>query len=295
LAYIELSQDLLADIAKLRPAVRRRTLLAVGASEFGRCADDVMYWLDASQHLRTPRWPEGLPYVFTNDPHPMCVCNLCGDGEAHHTIKRNEHLKLFHPDLRIGTSEGELRGFFTEIPGTRPFTIKPYVPPIINAWLTEPFMCIEKSRDMMATWLVVTLYAWDTLYHRNRQNIFQSENASKTNELVKRADFIYKNQPRFLKAIHKATYSIGQARSGMLVVPSLESELLGFPQGPDQIRQYHPSGLFSDEAAFQDAAGDSFSAVKPALQNGGRYTAVSSANPSFFWHLCRDTSDSIAS
>jgi hypothetical protein len=71
----------------------------------------------------------------------------------------------------------------------------------------------------------------------------------------------------------------------------LNSEILGFAQGGDQIRQYHPTGLFADEAAFQTAAEDSFGAAKPALQNGGRYTAVSSANPSYFMLLCKDRSD----
>ena len=57
-----------------------------------------------------------------------------------------------------------LKGF-TQIPPTRPWTMKPYFVPIIQAWLENPIVVIEKSRDMIATWLFTTLYTWDTLYH----------------------------------------------------------------------------------------------------------------------------------
>jgi hypothetical protein len=141
---------------------------------------------------------------------------------------------------------------------------------------------------MMATWLIVALYTWDTLFHRNRENIFQSDDSTKTLDLVERSYFIWDNQPSFLKQIQPATITSGQTRSGILRVPGLVSTILGFPQGPDQIRQYHPSGVFVDEAAFQVEAEAAFMAVKPAIQAGGRYTAVSSANPGFFYASCRD-------
>lgn len=142
---------------------------------------------------------------------------------------------------------------------------------------------------MMVTWLIVTLYTWDTLFHKNRENIFQSDDSTKTQDLVRRAYFIWDNQPSFLRNVHPATFSAGQTRSGILEVPSLRSTILGFPQGPDQVRQYHPSGIFQDEAAFQIEAEAAFMALKPAIQGGGRFTAVSSANPSWFMHACRDT------
>jgi hypothetical protein len=217
----------------------------------------------------------------------MYECTLCTDGASHHFNKRHTHLELAH---KIKTStELEVKGFFRELSTTRPFFLIEYAPPIIETWLREPLICIEKSRDMMATWLTVIMYTWDTLFHQGRQNIFQSEDAFKTDELVQRAKFIYEKQPKFLKEVFKFNYSRGQSKSGVFRCEELSSEILGFPQGADQIRQFHPTGLFSDEAAFQSAAGDTFSAVKPAIQNGGRYTAVSSANPSFFQHLCRDS------
>ncbi|MCX7827576.1 MAG: hypothetical protein N2689_18775, partial [Verrucomicrobiae bacterium] len=79
--------------------------------------------------------------------------------------------------------------------------------------------------------------------------------------------------------------------AGELLVESLHSQIIGLPQGPDKIRQYHPTGIFTDETAFHPQAADTFAAVKPAIQSGGRYTGVSSAYPSWFMHACQDTLD----
>ncbi len=74
-------------------------------------------------------------------------------------------------------------------------------------------------------------------------------------------------------------------------MPGLDSEIIGLAQGPDQIRMHHPSGVFMDEAAFQEKAGDTFAAIKPAIQNGGRFTAISSAAPGWFALVCEDKLD----
>lgn len=271
-----LDAEALAELSRLRPGARQRALRTIGEAEFARCASDPIYWLDSSRHL--------YPYVYTNDPKPLHECIHC--HTQHHFHRRKPHLEFAHS---IETDDLDvLRGHFIELSGTRPFTLHDYMRPIIHWWQRDQFVLVEKSRDMMATWMVVALYTWDTLFHSNRQNIFQSLVSAKTAELVRRSLFIYKNQPKFLRDIHKATYNVGQNRAGMLLVESLDSEILGFPQGPEEIRQYHPTGVFQDEAAYQPMAGDAFAAIKPAIQSGGRFTAISSANPGWFMLACRD-------
>jgi hypothetical protein len=76
-----------------------------------------------------------------------------------------------------------------------------------------------------------------------------------------------------------------------MYVERTRSEILGFPQGPDQIRQFHPTVIFQDEAAFQPLAGEAFAAIKPAIQMGGKFVAISSANRSYFELICKDKTD----
>jgi len=279
-----ITPELLKDIAKLPAKHRKAVMKTLGKQEWDKCAQDIFYWLDLKQHPM-------MPYVFTQDPHPLHVCKLCRDQATHHFNKRKVHLALAH-NIHEERFQA-IGGYFDELDTTRPFTMMPYFEPIIERWLQDQFVFIEKSRDMMATWLAVTCYTWDTLFHKGRQNIFQSEDAAKTLELVQRAAFIYNNQPKFLKDVMPARFAQGAAKSGFVSVPGLGSEILGFPQGADQIRQYHPSGVFQDEAAFQEMAGAAFMAIKPAIQQGGRFTAVSSANPSWFMLACTDRTDEV--
>lgn len=277
---LELNQDLVSYLSGCSVEERERIYIELGEQEWSRCADDVVYWLDSSKHL--------VPYVHTRDPKPLFACRLCGDGFGHFFDRRYSHLSKRHGIDVEEATEAEISARFEELPTVRPFTMFPYIEPIVRWWLREKIVLIEKSRDMMATWLVVSLYTWDTLFHKNRENIFQSDDSTKTLDLVERAFFIWDNQPAFIKRHNPAVFSAGQTRAGILRVPSLTSTILGFPQGPDQIRQYHPTGVFMDEMAFQAEAEDAFMAVKPAIQAGGRLTGVSSANPGFFYSCCRD-------
>lgn len=267
-------------LGRLGKLPRKIAMQRIAAEEWARCAEDITYWLDASRHP--------IPYVYTKDPKAMHMCNLCpADMDVINFDKRQLHLLNTH---KIQANTGEsVKQYFTELDTIRKFPMFDYMLPIIDVWQREKLMVVEKSRDMMATWLVVTMYAHDTLFHKGRQNIMQSENATKTRDLVDRAYILYANQPEWLKKVHPATIAEGGNRAGILKVPSLQSEIIGFPAGADKIRQYHPSGVFSDEAAFNPNASESFAAIKPAISGGGRYTAISSANPGWFQRICRDT------
>lgn len=288
---IELNADTIAYLATLPTSTRQKLYAEIGRREWDKCAADPLYWIDSSRHA--------IPYVHTRDPKQLYTCNICrtsetdrlGMGLTYTFDSRIRHLQISHGwdmDRTDVLSSYDLDKYYAALPTTRPFTLFPYIEPIVKTWLREKIIFIEKSRDMMVTWLVVTLYTWDTLFHQNRENVFQSDDSAKAYDLVERAHFIWENQPAFLRDIQPASISAGVSRSGILRVPGLKSVIMGFPQGPDQIRQFHPSGVFQDEAAFQIEAEKAFTAVKPAIQAGGRFTAVSSANPGWFTKCVRD-------
>lgn len=284
---IDITPELLADVKLLKPGLRRKVYRALQEQEFARCAEDPIYWMDKDRH-------GGVPYVYTLDPRPMFICNSCDPdkiGEiTYNQFNMTNHVIFRHHEPE-DVKEEIVRSYFTELPTIRPWTMKGYMPPIIDTWLKNQLVAIEKSRDMIATWLIVTLYCWDTFFHQGRQNLFQSRESSKSLELIKdRALFIYKHQPRWLQK-YKIEFIVGQNRAGMLNLPDLNSQIIGFPQGPDQIRQYHPGGIFIDEAAFQEKAGDAYAAIKPAIEAGGRVTLVSSAAPGFFQRVVEDRTE----
>lgn len=269
-------------LAKLPPAHRKAVMALHGRREWEACAEDPLYWLDATRHL------DQIPYVFTKDPHKIYTCKRC-------LVEVVEDRRVIHNEVVHGQEQNGLQQLnqdYNLLPAIRPFSLLEYMPPIVETWITSQYYALEKSRDVMATWLFVALHVWDCMFHSGRQAIFQSEDAFKTLELVQRADLIYRETPKFLRtAIGRATFSKGNAKSGEMFFLDQKSEVLGFPMGPDQIRQFHPSSVLVDEAAFQIEAGAAFAAIKPAIMMGGRYTAISSANRSWFENICRDRSE----
>lgn len=275
---MHLTPELLQSIARLPIAKRTSAMRQAALAEWRLCADDPFYWLDATQHI--------VPYAYTRDPKPVYTCNICNDGVDWESEKRYTHAASRH-NLNCDTL-ASLRQHFTQLDTIRPFPLHDYMRPIIECWLRYPLVAVEKSRDMTMTWLCVALYTWDTIFHKGVQNIFQSEDATKTRDLVSRSWILYNNQPKWLRNIAPAMHGEGTNRAGLLRVPSLQSEIIGFPAGADKIRQYHPSGVFSDEAAFNPEASDTYAAIKPAISGGGRYTAISSPNLGWFQQICRD-------
>jgi len=165
---------------------------------------------------------------------------------------------------------------------TKFFPEKDYLRVITTTWMEEPLLLIPKSRQMIATWLITALYLWDAMFHEGRHIFFQSKKEEDANALIDRAKFIYEHQPLFLKRHEvNAVYCL-------LEFPEINSRIRGIPEGGDQIRMHTASGIFMDEMAFQPEAEKAFQACKPTIDGGGRFTGVSSANPSFFQTLVED-------
>lgn len=279
---VQITHELLDKLQKFPFARRQKIYAELGKMEWERCADSLEYWLNPNEH-----W---VPYVLTFDPHPMFRCSLCNaDNEDVHPISKHKiHLEVAHNLPQVSITNQEVKKYFTEIPAIRALPHKEYFQVIADHWTNQQLMLIEKSRDMMATWMIVAFYTWDTIFHAGRQNFFQSQTAKKTRELVKRAKFIYEHQPKMIKDVHKFKFALGLDGAGEFIGESLNSEIIGIPQGSDQIRQYHPSGVFTDETAFAPDSGEGFAAIKPSIMNGGRYTGVSSAFPSWFMMATQD-------
>lgn len=162
------------------------------------------------------------------------------------------------------------------------FPRKEYLKRLVSLWLENDKLLVAKSRQMLATWTFVALYLHDTQFNVGRLNFFVSKKEEDADALVSRAWFIYEQQPDFLKPYK------GDRSFCKIEFPELHSKIRGVPQGGDQLRMHTASGVFSDEMAFQSEAEDSYTAAKPTIEGGGRFTGVSSAYPSFFEELYKD-------
>lgn len=161
-----------------------------------------------------------------------------------------------------------------------PFPDKPYFRPLVSLFQREPVLFVEKSRDMMVSWLFVGLFTHVCMTTRGIEVLFQSQKEDKAFGLVEYARCLYDHQPEELKR----TFPLARHQSAGELRFSNGGRIIGIPGGEDQIRSYHPWGLLQDEATFMPEAGECYDHAVPACQ---KIIVVSSIGPGWFAGQCR--------
>jgi len=165
---------------------------------------------------------------------------------------------------------------------------KPYVWEFLDEALRDQIKLCEKSRQMMITWSMCVLLLWVCKFQKNRLCFVQSKKEEDAANLVYNGDpmqarcsFLEFNLPEPLRSDVTCSYAkMRFTDSGSL--------LWGIPEGGDQIRSYTASWIFSDEFAFQPEAEASYRAARPSIAGGGRFIAVSTAQPgAYMEHMIR--------
>lgn len=164
----------------------------------------------------------------------------------------------------------------------RPFPDKDYLRYLTQCWMNEPRLLVEKSRRMIVTWALVGLHYWAFRFRPGTKIAFMARKEGKTEsegsaELVWRANFIHEHVPPVLPPF-PAEYHFCRLYS-----PETNSEILGLGEGADQARQQTFTYVFADEFGFWNWARETYEALLPSLEGGGRFTGVSTANPGFMF------------
>lgn len=166
----------------------------------------------------------------------------------------------------------------------RPFPDKPYFRPIVDAFQNEDVIFIEKSRDLMISWIFVGLFTHAAMTNGGLEIIFQSLKEDKAIELIGYAKTLYENSDADIRLAHPLSKSLHEQQARILEFAN-GSRLIGIPGGADQIRSYHPFGVLIDEAAFQPEAGECYDHAIPVCS---KIAVVSSAGPGWFSEFVGD-------
>lgn len=147
---------------------------------------------------------------------------------------------------------------------------------------------VEKSRQLMVTWLMCAYFLWRARARPYQLLLVQSKREDDAAMLVftkepqvARISFLEYSLPKELQIVDFS------GRSGSychLHFPN-GSHIWGIPEGGDIIRSNTPSALFDDEAAFQPNFAAAYTATLPAIKGGGQLIAVSSAEPGTFQQI----------
>lgn len=142
-------------------------------------------------------------------------------------------------------------------------------------------LAVEKSRQMMVTWLVCAYCLWRMKYYAHQLILVQSKREEDAANLVfvkephvGRMSFMESHLPSHLR-----TMAFPKAGAYCHLYAPNGSHAWAIPEGSDIIRSNVPSVWFCDEAAFQPEFGGAYTAALPAVKGGGQAVMVSSAEP----------------
>lgn len=158
---------------------------------------------------------------------------------------------------------------------------------ILEAAHQSGIFMLEKSRQLLVTWIVCAYMLWRAKFVQHQLLLVQSKREEDAANLVfnkephlARISFMEIHVPRHLRSVSFP----GGGSFGHIYFPN-GSHIWAIPEGGDIIRSNSPSAVFSDESAFQPEFGNSYTAALPAIKGGGQYIGVSSAEPGEFQAL----------
>lgn len=170
------------------------------------------------------------------------------------------------------------------------FPVKEYLKVITDIWLTAdpPLVAIPKSRRVLMSWLVAYLHFHLAMFNEGARVYFQSEKEPKSAELLDRVEFIYQHIPQEIMPRWALPKIRRFKKPPKIEFVGLNSTIDGVPEGARQLAQFTATAVVMDEAAFWLLGKESFGALKPTTEGGGRVTVISSANKGWFYDLVFD-------
>lgn len=154
---------------------------------------------------------------------------------------------------------------------------KAYMKELADHFLNEQLLLIEKSRQMMVTWLMVSCLLWDVLFHEGRRVFIQSKKEADAAELLNRMWHIYDSFPEPHGSLIRERFPATKTYT-QIAFNRNKSFVHAVPEGAHHLRQFTASRIFIDEAAFQPKLEDAIIGSKPTVVGGGQLILVSTPN-----------------
>jgi len=157
---------------------------------------------------------------------------------------------------------------------------------LTELWLHNQRLLVVKYRQALVTWWMAGIVAWDPLFHTNRLIMAQARTEADVigdretgDGLLGRAKFILDHVPGAAFLGCKVGRDI-DIKEGVVTFARTRSTIQAIAQGGDKIRQRTPSGMASDECAFQPEFEGAYMAVQACLRAGGWFVGATTADKS---------------
>lgn len=185
--------------------------------------------------------------------------------------------KLFHGDHVIDPRSLQM---------TRPLDGREddYLRYIALVWEQVPLLLVPKSRQLRLSHLMMAAHGWLGQFFSGQRIAVQSKKLEDADALLERRWMAMQVERENYPHV---SWPTARRKKGAIIYDH-GSILQACAQGSDVLRSYTFSAILSDEMAFQEEAEDAYTASIPTIEGGGKFTGVSTANPSYFEQLVFD-------
>jgi hypothetical protein len=182
----------------------------------------------------------------------------------------------------------------------RAFPDKEYLRIIVQQWLANPMFHIEKSRQIMVTWIFAALWLWWVLKHPGQRVAWICKTFNDASDHIeKRIAKMYEQIPASYQK-PAAKFVDGEFRvyhNPDSQIPTSTIEAIAAEKGKksdaaSQLRSFTFSGINWEEAPFQPGQAEVYGAGMPCIGIGGRFNISGSANGrELVWRLAHGRMD----
>lgn len=152
-------------------------------------------------------------------------------------------------------------------------------------------LVVVKSRQMLVTWLGCAWVLYRALTGGPGTHLVISKEGRSAKEMIMRIAFLLDHRERDAVDLLDPDERVKMVGTA-ITFTDRDVRILSLPASPHAVRGQSPTTVFWDEMAFTPRDQDVWSAVKPAVDAGGRFLGVSTPNgPTGVFHdLVRDES-----
>ena len=186
------------------------------------------------------------------------------------------------------------KGLASEV---QPFPCKRYLKLVVGVWRREKCLRIEKSRQLMVTWLLAALWLWFVLTNRGVRVAWICKKKEAAEAHLKQRLFkIYELIPKTFDVprveLRNGVLTVYHDRNSDTPTAFIEPMASETSAGKDehggsaakQLRSFTYTGVVWDESAFDRNQSDIHGAALPVIDSGGWFNACSSANGKNFFY-----------
>ena len=162
---------------------------------------------------------------------------------------------------------------------------------VVLCWEASDRVAFVKSRRMQVTWTLCGLDLHMAMFTRYSRVYIISDDLMKSELLIERCHFLWQHLPTDKCVQPSCETRKGQSGRGLAYIkfPELNSEINGVSGKPSEMRQEGATLLHVEEFQNWQWAEESWKAMLPTVQGGGKIVVVGSARAgSFFYKLVTD-------